>query len=58
MGTVSLIVGLGCMIVGFALIGHGVLGSYVILNLMFGLPFVVVGAIFLVKYDRDRKKGR
>ena len=64
MGTASLIAGIGSMLVGFAVIGQGFLGQYftakqmmewIILNLIFGIPFIIVGALLLRKYDYDRK---
>jgi len=66
-GTASLIAGIGFMLVGFAVIGQGMLGSYytveqmmdtITLNLIIGLPLVVIGALFLKKYDRDKKKEK
>ncbi len=63
MGTASLIVGIGFMSVGFAVIGQGFLGNYwtveqmmdyVIVNSFIGIPLVIVGALFLRKYDRDK----
>ena len=65
MGTASLIAGIGFMIVGFAVIAEGFLGSYltleqmrdwIIFNSIIGIPLVVVGALFLRKYDKDKKK--
>ena len=67
MGTASLIVGIGFMLVGFAVIAQGMLTTYytieqmidiITLNLIIGLPFVVIGALFLKKYDRDKKKEK
>ena len=66
MGTASLIAGIGFMLVGFAVIGQGMLGSYytveqmtgyMMLNLIIGFPFVAIGGLLLRKYDRDRKKS-
>jgi len=31
--------------------------SWIILNLIFGIPLVVVGALFLRKYDKGKKKS-
>ncbi len=63
MGTASLIAGIGFMLVGFAVIAQGFLGNYftlaqmmdyVIVNSFIGIPLVIVGALFLRKYDRDK----
>jgi len=63
MGTASLIAGIGFMLVGFAVIAQGFLGTYwtleqmmdyVIFNLIIGIPLVAIGAAFLRKYDRDK----
>ncbi len=64
MGTASLIAGIGCMLVGFAVIAQGLLGTYptmgqmmdgIALSMVFGIPFVLVGVLLLRKYDKDRK---
>jgi len=67
MGTASLIAGIGCMLVGFATIAQGLLGIYptmgqlmdgIVLSMVFGSPFVLVGVLALRKYDRDKKKEK
>ena len=67
MGTASLIAGIGLMIVGFAVIAQGLLGTYftveqmrdwIIFNTIIGLPFVIAGGLLLRKYDRDKKKEK
>jgi len=63
-GTASLVVGIGFMLVGFAVIAQGFLGTYftidqmmdyIILNSFFGIPMIIVGALFLRKYDSDKR---
>jgi len=65
LGTASLVAGIGLMLIGFGVIGKVMLGTYftmqsmidyITLNLFFGIPLVVVGALFLRKYDKDMKK--
>ena len=67
MGTASLIGGIGFMLVGFAVIAQGMLGEfytmdqmmgYIILNSIIGIPLIIVGALFLRKYDRGKKKEK
>jgi len=67
LGTASLIAGIGFMLVGFAVIAQGLLGTYptigqmmdgIVLNMVFGIPFVLVGVLLLRKYDKDRKKEK
>jgi len=64
MGTASLIAGIGFMLVGFAVIAQGLLGTYptleqmmewVVFNMVIGIPFLLVGVLLLRKYDMDRK---
>jgi len=66
-GTASLVVGIGFMLVGFAVIAQGFLGTYftleqmrdwIIFNAIIGIPLVIVGALFLRKYDSDKKKEK
>ena len=64
MGTASLVVGIGFMLIGLAVIAQGFLGTYftidqmmdyIILNSFFGIPMIIVGALFLRKYDSDKR---
>ena len=67
MGTASLIAGIGFMLVGFAVIAQAILApyftieqmiDYVLLNSVFGIPLILIGAALLTKYDRDKKKEK
>ena len=65
MGTASIIVGIGLMLVGFATIGQSLLSTFwtveqffdmLIFNIIIGLPFIIIGTILLRKYDRLLRK--
>jgi len=64
-GTASLIAGIGLMMIGFAVIAQGFLGTYfttaqffdsVLFNVIIGIPLIVLGAYFLKQYDIAKKK--
>ncbi len=66
MGTASLIAGIGLMMIGFAVIAQGFLGTYftteqffnsVLFNVIIGIPLIVLGAYFLKQYDITKKKA-
>jgi len=61
-GTASLVIGLGLIIVGFFNILYQAeqvidLVVYTI-ELIIGIVLIVVGGLFLRKYDKDRKKEK
>jgi len=66
-GTASLVSGIMLVLIGFATIGQALLANYFTLeqffdslafNIIIGLPFIIVGALLLRKYDRDKKKEK
>ena len=66
MGTASLVIGLALIIIGFyiiiELLNSGSLAEDPLLVLLgmlvFGVPLIAGGALFLRKYDRDKKKEK
>ena len=61
MGTASLVLGIGLLVsgLGYFLISVAVPWEVYYLDiLIFSIPLIVVGAFFLRKYDRDRKKEK
>ena len=61
MGTASLVLGVGLLVsgLGYFLISVAVPWEVYYLDiLIFSIPLIVVGAFFLRKYDRDRKKEK
>jgi len=66
-GTASLVSGIMLVLIGFATIGQALLANYftleqffdsLVFNIIIGLPFIIVGALLLRKYDRDKKKEK
>jgi len=61
-GTASLVIGLILILGGFGMFLVGTtdptIGWYFffLAQMIVGIPMIVVGALFLRKYDRDRKK--
>jgi len=65
MGTASLVIGLGLIILGFFLIIQTFVSpstveyEYVLLGtLIVSAPLIAVGGLLLRKYDRDKKKEK
>ena len=68
MGTASLVIGLALIIIGFGFIINEIMdvestveewGSEVlVVILVLGIPLIVVGSLFLRKYDRGKKKEK
>lgn len=67
MGTPSLIAGIGFMIAGFIAVIQGLTNPYfsaesyfglLLVNLILGIPLIVIGGLLLRKYDKDKKKEK
>ena len=67
MGTASLVAGIGFMIAGFIAVIQGLTNPYfsadqwfglLFLNLILGIPLILIGGLLLRKYDKDKKKEK
>ncbi len=64
MGTASLVIGLILILGGFGIFLGGnddptlAWHFFFLAQLIIAIPIIVVGALFLRKYDRDRKKEK
>ena len=67
MGTASLVIGILLVVIGFATIGQTFFGfyftaeqfmGYLLLNSIFGIPLIIIGGLFLRKYDSDKRKEK
>jgi len=58
-GTASLVIGLALILLGFYFIIELMNSDYWILGiLVFSVPLIAGGALFLRKYDKDKKKDQ